>query len=337
MSFRMNRVSVISPESSRKIAMWSFVFAVLVVIIHCRWGMKPWVNGFVSVFMAGGLAQMAVPFFFVVAGYFIACHVDEDGWWCREIGKRMKTLMVPYVIWTLVLAVILFVETGVVLGPGILGVNLSRLPLIGPLWFIRCLMLFLVTTPVLASVIDRVGCIAALTAYLAWLGFSVLNTACQWHEEGGFVGFLRYGYSVEGLVYYMTGLTLRRRGPVRVAREMAWLFLVLGTVITVGAYWAIAHGVALSMRMSALVTPLLLIGLWKVVRPLPLPSFLTGCAFPIYIMHGVVLAAMRHWGGSSRPCNPWFEFLAGVFIPMAFYNLVRRFLPRSSSVLFGGR
>ena len=43
-----------------------------------------------------GFCCLAVPFFFMVSGYFPARHFDETGWWIRETGMRMQSLPVPY-------------------------------------------------------------------------------------------------------------------------------------------------------------------------------------------------------------------------------------------------
>lgn len=324
-------------ETSHKITMWSFVFAVLVVFIHCRWGAEPEVNGVTVSFVSSILGRMAVPFFFIVSGFFIARHIGEDGWWRREITKRLKSLAVPYVCWTLVLAVIIFFETDKILGPGIFGFNLCRLPLVGPLWFLRSLMFFLITTPILAAILNRIGCAAVIVAHFAWIGFAALDVMFQWPEEGGCVGFFRYGYGIEGLAYYMTGLYLGRCGAVRIGRIFSWVLLAIGLAISIGGCALKSQGVFLPIRPSALATPFLLIGLWEVVPPLPLPSFLARCAFPLYVMHCVVILSLRLWGGTGHFCNPWLEFSAGVIIPIVFVFAVRRLAPDVARILFGGR
>ena len=46
-----------------------------------------------------GLCCLAVPFFFAVSGYFLSRHFDERGWWLRETGKRVTSLLLPYLLW----------------------------------------------------------------------------------------------------------------------------------------------------------------------------------------------------------------------------------------------
>ena len=46
-----------------------------------------------------GLCCLAVPFFFTVSGYFLSRHFDERGWWLRETGKGVTSLLRPYLLW----------------------------------------------------------------------------------------------------------------------------------------------------------------------------------------------------------------------------------------------
>ena len=84
----------VSEELSCKFKNMAIVCAILVVFIHIPLGRLEsgsvlWVF---DMLVRWGIAQIAVPFFFVASGYFLAGHIGEDGWWKREILKRIRAL-----------------------------------------------------------------------------------------------------------------------------------------------------------------------------------------------------------------------------------------------------
>jgi len=118
---------------TEKVGVLSFAFALAVVVIHCSWTADSTFGRLLILLFRDTLARMAVPFFFVCSGYFLARHFDEEGWWRREVGKRIFSLGAPYVFWTLALAVVLFFEAHEVMGIGGLGVNICKMPALAPL------------------------------------------------------------------------------------------------------------------------------------------------------------------------------------------------------------
>lgn len=92
-----------------------------------------------------GICCLAVPFFFVVSGYFLSRHFGEPGWWRKETAKRLMSLAVPYLVWGAIFFV--FARLGVsamrlLAGKGFalsfplaklwlaLGVNMSATPML---------------------------------------------------------------------------------------------------------------------------------------------------------------------------------------------------------------
>ena len=93
-------IGPVSPQASSRIANTGLVAALMVVFIHVD--IQPdtpsyvrWIVGIVKV----GICTCAVPSFFAIAGYLLAGHVGEAGWWGRALRKRIVTLGVPYLLW----------------------------------------------------------------------------------------------------------------------------------------------------------------------------------------------------------------------------------------------
>ena len=89
---------------SAKMANMAWFNAVLIVALHVMNFAQPadaaswWLRSVVH----GGVCSMAVPFFFLASGWFFGRHVDEQGWWLRELKKRVRTIRTqmaePYAI-----------------------------------------------------------------------------------------------------------------------------------------------------------------------------------------------------------------------------------------------
>ena len=81
-------MSNVSAEVSHKIKNMSIICALFVVMIHIGWYKDSiCLTWFINELVAQGIARIAVPFFFVVSGFFLAAHFDEDGWWVRETRR----------------------------------------------------------------------------------------------------------------------------------------------------------------------------------------------------------------------------------------------------------
>lgn len=101
----MRLIMHISDVLSNKIKNMGIVCAMLVVCIHVDWPTEvkwswTWI---IDCFFERGISQIAVPFFFVVSGFFLSGHFDEPHWWKREVVKRIKSLLIPYVVWSVVM------------------------------------------------------------------------------------------------------------------------------------------------------------------------------------------------------------------------------------------
>ena len=166
---------LVSETLSRKISVLSFIAMVGVVLSH-----HPIVGGFAPLSFWNSVVQhffydlrlFSVQFFFVISGFWFArsAYVQgESGWRVGEFWrKKARTLLVPYLLWGLLGAIILLpnilihayapmgrFNTGTVFDQGgfwecvnaIFG--LGRLVPIcnGPLWYVRVLLVFFLTAP----------------------------------------------------------------------------------------------------------------------------------------------------------------------------------------------
>ena len=96
----------VDEKLSSKIANMGIVSAFLVVAMHGysmssmpAMGTLSW--WFYKLFKEN-FTNIAVPYFFLVSAFFLAGHQSEDGWFIREVFKRVRTIVIPFFLWALI-------------------------------------------------------------------------------------------------------------------------------------------------------------------------------------------------------------------------------------------
>lgn len=326
----------------------------------CRGGGIGWL---IKALFQQGIARIAVPFFFMTAGFFLAKHMDEPGWWPRELRKRVRTLLIPFFLWNLIwlvyatpLTILANWRSGVplLLGLphgiggmlGLFGCSPFSGPFLGVLWFVRFLFILIVISPILCAVVERGRSWAWGIVVLCGIGYLVtrlVDLSTPWEK------FWDFGFSPIGVLFFMLGLIFRRY-PVEDPLP-TWL-APIGLMLTFGAILfekgAQTHCTWGATYAAYAALPLIMLGIWSVWRLMPAghwPVWLTSCSFVIYVTHPFV---MKFWLGVSNQFA-WVSALAGtvwghllfwatgVFFGVVLAAFARRFCPRFAALLFGGR
>lgn len=109
---------MLSGSLSQKFKFWSFVSMVLLVFVHgynleIRY-LQPWTapnepltfTSFIEYLFANGLLRFRIPMLFAISGYLFALHDQAPHG--ERIKKRARTLVVPYLIWSALALVLVF-------------------------------------------------------------------------------------------------------------------------------------------------------------------------------------------------------------------------------------
>ena len=345
---------MITNDTSQKITLGSLVCAAMVVAIHICGDVENgslvwwWEQvGHYGVFLA------AVPFFFVCSGFFLGRHCEESGWWPRECRKRVRSLLVPFLIWSVVYAAFVVgavASANILHGRGALqglpggrgywlraiGVYPFDYPLLVPLWYIRSLLIFVALSPLFAKLVRSFGRTFLVVVYVV----ALTSTAVL--SPGRFFEFFDKVFRLDGLFYFCCGLFFawRRNDLPHLSRRVAVLLLSGGFfAVALKSYLAFATGWQNDGLSRLLFVPPILAGMWTLLPALSVPSRLSKLSFPLYLLHGPVLYA----GGLALRFHPeclsgWFcKYAFAVGTSVAMILLLRRLAPRITNVVFGGR
>lgn len=181
--------------NSRKIARLSFVAAMLVVAIHNTYRINdfdalPSAFAWAQLAVHYGVTRVAVPFFFIVSGYFLFRDYDTSiAWWGGKLKKRAVTLGLPYLTWIVLGALEIALINAVKAHPQefffwddwswwLEAVGITGGPLaMSNFWFVRILIMAVLIAPVLGFATKTLGAVAvwSVFAFGVFLSGGLLN------------------------------------------------------------------------------------------------------------------------------------------------------------------
>lgn len=328
---------------SQKIRNLGFICSLLVVAVHVSWShaeLGPsWV---VWSLVEQGLARVAVPFFFCASGYLLAGHFGTAGWYGNELGKRVRSLIVPFLAWSLAGALLALPDAsfGEIFADGrwraVVGLDLR----VGPtwnyaLWYVRALFLLVLVSPSLWMLVRRFGRGWLIAAFL-------LHLLVEVNDNLPFRRTLYYGLALGGVFYFSLGIWLRTAGVRGTVRRWAWACVAVSSLILVSqAIWSVVRPSELAAyRFYPLAGPFMLYAIWHFVPSRVWPAGLTAMSFPIYVIHVPVIRQVSmalEKVPAVAPCADFVLWTCTVALSIVLIALLRRLLPRVSAWLFAGR
>ena len=335
---------VISPALSAKMANMALVSAFLVVAMHAFSMSDSPANGtfiwWVYEIFRMTFTEIAVPYFFLASGYFLARHCDEVGWWKRELGKRVHSLLIPLAIWLLLTIAIrsLGFAVGNLLShrPLSTGLALPQGYFINAQYFLRSLFVFVALSPIVALAIRHAkSCfILLLFAFYYLLAyFDLIN------------GWTRYFFPVGGFAYFSLGMYLQFKGGIRISRRLRWLLVLAFMIVMAFRISRLQSVLYFNDPFWYASVPLCMFVVWSIMPEGKWPAWLTKTAFPIYLMHAIVYYFLFGIAEVFKHRNFASESLCGYLIavgiafgvPVAIANGLRLCSKRIHAIVFGGR
>lgn len=167
---RIRVSSKISANLSSRIRNLSFLLVVQVVFIHAYyqvWHENPSglnkLNFFIQYLVSQELCRIAVPLFFIISGYLFFADCTADlGWFIVKWKRRIKTLLIPYLLWSIIGLISYFVMQNTSWATRFFTRKLLKdytifeliatllwSPVPYQLWFLRYLILYVLLTPLI--------------------------------------------------------------------------------------------------------------------------------------------------------------------------------------------
>jgi len=335
----------------------SWIAAALVVGIHvCNWkGSTTWIAQYLQMVVVSSFLDLAVPYFFLASGYFLARHMDEAGWWRSSLRRRMTTLVVPFLIFSTMSLLIEGVEA-VYRDPSAVsmewlltsyGLNPCAFPSHDVLWFVRAVLFFVVVSPVFKALVDRCPRVTLTLLGLIALVHSPFvfgADAAPWSR------FFKYTCAPNGLFFFVLGIAACRIGiPDRL---VAWyegrgaavaLWGSVAAVMGLRAALFICHDAGVSVRWAGVLLteisiPVTMAALFRIMPSREWPWAWT--SFAVFVVHTYILAVAQMAGlpPASLNIGLFVAYVVGISAVTTFAAYwLREYVPKVAAVLLGGR
>ena len=255
------------------------------------------------------LVKVVVPVFFVISGYLFFANVREWNMsvYCQKMRRRLKTLLLPYLLWNLLMALKLHAfswdmlwvyDTHAGMQTDWLGCeNWMTAPANMPLWFLRDLMVVSLLTPIIYIGVKRFGWYLMVPLTLFYLS--------------GIGAFAVPGLSMYAVYFFTLGafFAIRKINLLNVLQRYQLSLLALA-VILASMMMATYHQPVFSSLMLCfrLVGALAVFGAgrWLLVKTdWRLPKVVADASYFVYLAHYVFFmsfiddAFFCHFGDSS--------------------------------------
>lgn len=370
-------VNYCSFEIGRKLRILSFVATIIVICIHTNYlesysinSVSWWVGNCI-----GYLQHWAVPFFFIVSGFFFGRYFRGKSIFNSYfpfLSKKARTLLVPYLLWGAIYGTFMITLCAICVAfmngekdllsktvfaqcdvwqiiDSIVGV--TRPPLNGALWYVRILMLFFILSP---FVLIMFRCSRWLGLFLG-LGFILLSPIEGTYSEVFNLPCIgQFSFKINSIGWILIGMGIGQFNventkmpfAVGISSFVLWLLLSLSPLFWISQDSKIPTSILLLHRCSPL---FFVVFYWYIgdvlskILPINLPRCFS-LAFWIYCMHHPItsyVGSLRHMLFGHSLIVDWvWQFIAFIFVFIVCYTagvVAIRFFPKSFKVLSGGR
>lgn len=348
-----------------------FVLACMVVVLHSwmtpidtsiltgEWSEIITANIYNSLMslLSQGICRAAVPTFFILSGFLFFNNMDKwNKWlWASKIKRRLHTLLIPYIIWTVyaifVYSLAQYIECflgGSQIGfteivktydlSAFWGWSGSIYPCNIPLWFIRDLIILNIVSPILFGLLKYTGRWLLAIVYACFL-FNIIEPVA--------------GFSFEALFFYLLGMYLgiNKLNLIQVAKSFEKISYVISVITIIGITFTFCELPSVARVLVRIYTLFGAISVICIVynllrcKKLNISRTLIDSTFIIYVVHNVLLlVTMQHMiayiigtSALAKIITYLVSPIVVILICVGLYWLLKHLAPRLCNILVGGR
>lgn len=308
---------------------------------------------FVRTLISQGVARLSVPLFFLMSGYLF-CAGFKWSWrgYGRKLTTRVKTLLVPYLFWTMLGVAIAYLGQSIPAvrayftdGPLIADYSAFRLinavlgmtsaPESYHFWFIRDLMLLMILSPLLVVILRYAAMAFFAVVFILWI-------TAQWPI---------YTPDAVGVLFFSVGcyLGMKEISPFALDRYGAGFLIAYLPILLADTIWNDASfntclhrcGIVVGLVAVLYLTKRILTCEWLKNALL----WLSGSSFFVYAAHEPLLGIVRTVAFRFIPLAwPYTILLLYLLLPMTviaflvgLHRLLASITPRVLRIVTGGR
>ena len=328
----------IDKELSRRMSVMGFLCACMIVFIHCTPSpnVGTWQWWFANLFGADGLCRIAVPYFFLASGFSSGPR--------RPLTAVIIGLLVNFCMWYGIQKFGYNSQMPNPLSEGVgsaiinaLGFNPDKIN-IGPIWYLRMLFLLVVISPVISWLIKRFGYLLPVALICV---YGVYDTFYHFSD------FWEYVISIRGIAYFSLGVYMRNENFFAFRGKK---FILPAIIIGVGGLLVNTGARFITMPLVENVFDFLMViplmyAMWRITSFVRFPRWCIDNSFALYVMHMVFLnfsivmislVGLRESMLTSVIIS-FFRFFISVVGSLSLACLLKRAIPCSAQLLFGGR
>ena len=245
---------------------------------------------FLKLLVSQTLVKVAVPVFFIMSGYLFFANVEK---WSLKVNKskiirRIKTLLIPYLIWNLLMAVKLKTFSWSIFWVFWYPAGIQTdwfgqeqwmtAPANMPLWFLRDLIVVSLLTPIIYTIVRKFG--SWLMALLTILYLS------------GICAFIP-GLSAYAVYFFSLGafFSIHRMNLIESARHFRWPAYILSAILAIGMMLTyntpVFSSLMLCFRLTGAIAMFCLASRILSATDKRLPSVVCKSTYFIYLAHYV--------------------------------------------------